>query len=124
VKLAENAGYGFDKMINGWKEYTGSEPEFDQGHDYTKATFYFKNKNKSGEKVGNKWGISDEQLGKSEKLILEAVSDNPEITISELSERIGIGTSAIENNIKKLKEKGLIERTGGRKEGQWMVKKQ
>jgi ATP-dependent DNA helicase RecG len=74
--------------------------------------------------VGKRWGISDEQLGKSEKLILEAVSDNPEITISELSERIGIGTSAIENNIKKLKEKGLTERTGGRKEGQWMVKKQ
>jgi DNA-binding MarR family transcriptional regulator len=49
--------------------------------------------------VGKRWGISDEQLGKSEKLILEAVSDNPEITISELSERIGIGTSAIENNI-------------------------
>jgi len=131
VKLAENAGYGFDKMINGWKEYTGSEPEFDQGQDYTKATFYFKKKGEkvrdkfgiSSGKVGNKWGISEEKLGKSERLILEAVSVNPEITISELSERIGIGTTAIENNIKKLKEKGLLERKGGRKEGQWKVNK-
>lgn len=123
VKLAENAGYGFDKMIEGWKEYTGSAPTFDQGQDFTKATFYFKKKIESGEKVGNKWGISEEKLGKSERLILEAVSDNPEITISELSERIGIGTTAIENNIKKLKEKGLLERKGGRKEGQWKVNK-
>lgn len=49
-------------------------------------------------------------MGKSERLILEAVSDNAEITISELSEKIGIGTTAIENNIKKLKDKGLLER--------------
>lgn len=63
-------------------------------------------------KVGNKWGISEEQLGKSERQILEAVFDNPTITISGLFERIGIGTTAIENNIRKLKEKGLLERVG------------
>jgi hypothetical protein len=41
----------------------------------------------SSGKVGNKWGISGEKVGKSERLILEAVSDNAEITISELSEK-------------------------------------
>ena len=59
VKLAENAGYGFDKMINSWKEYTGSEPEFDQGQDYTKATFYFKKKE---EKVRDKFGKASGKL--------------------------------------------------------------
>ena len=44
VKLAENAGYGFDKMISGWIEYAGTKPEFEQGLDFTKATFYFKTK--------------------------------------------------------------------------------
>ena len=62
-------------------------------------------------------------MGKSERLILKAVSDNAEITISELSEKIGIGTTAIENNIKKLKDKGLLERVGSRKEGKWKVNK-
>jgi ATP-dependent DNA helicase RecG len=123
VKLAENAGYGFDKMINGWKAYTGQAPEFDEGQDYTKATFYFKKKGEGEEKMGYKWGISGEKLGKSERLILETVSKNPEITISKLSERIGIGTTAVENNIRKLKEKGLLERIGSRKEGQWKVNK-
>ena len=80
--------------------------------------------------VGKKWGISGEyvgkageKLGKSERRILEAVSSNPEITIAELSERIGIGTTAIENNIKKLKKKGFLERVGSRKEGQWKLNK-
>jgi len=37
--------------------------------------------------MGNKWGKGGEKVGKSERLILEAVSDNAEITISELSEK-------------------------------------
>ena len=60
--------------------------------------------------MGNKWGKGGEKVGKSERLILKAVSDNAEITISELSEKIGIGTTVIENNIKKLKDKGSLER--------------
>ena len=75
------------------------------------------------EMAGKKWGRSGEKLGKSERRILEAVSSNPEITIAELSERIGIGTTAIENNIKKLKKKGFLERVGSRKEGQWKLNK-
>ena len=73
--------------------------------------------------AGNKWGISRAKLGKSERRILEAVSSDPEITIAELSERICIGTTAIENNIKKLKKKGFLERVGSRKEGQWKLNK-
>ena len=63
VKLAENAGYGFDKMINGWREYTGSEPEFDQGQDYTKATFYFKKKGKVRERFGKGSGKVRDRFG-------------------------------------------------------------
>lgn len=57
VKLAENAGYGFEKMINGWKAYAGSAPEFDQGQDYTKVTFYFQKKKDKLDSEG-KWGKS------------------------------------------------------------------
>ena len=42
---------------------------------------------KSSGKIRERWGISGEKVGKSERLILEAVSDNAEITISELSEK-------------------------------------
>jgi len=124
VKLAENAGYGFDKMIGGWKNYTGYAPEFEQGQDFMKATFYFKKKETGGEKVGKKWGKGGEKVGKSEGKILDAISNNSQITISQLSEQIGIGSTAIENNIKTLKEKGLLERIGSRKEGYWEIVEQ
>jgi len=41
VKLAETAGYGFDKMINGWRPYAHSEPQFEATIDLTIAKFYF-----------------------------------------------------------------------------------
>jgi predicted HTH transcriptional regulator len=67
VKLAENAGYGFDKMINGWKEYTGSAPEFNQGQDYTKATFYFKKKGEVREGFGISSGKVRENRSKDHR---------------------------------------------------------
>jgi ATP-dependent DNA helicase RecG len=42
ARLAENAGYGFDKMIQGWQSYTNTTPEFEQGFNFTKATFWLK----------------------------------------------------------------------------------
>jgi ATP-dependent DNA helicase RecG len=129
VKLAENAGYGFDKMISGWKTYTGNTPVFEQGRDYTKATFYFKNKRSSKKKLGDKVGdkVGDKKRGNdkkpmaSEELILKAVSKNPTINIQTLSKQTGLGKTAVDNNIKKLKEKGLLERVGSKKTGQWKV---
>ncbi len=40
IKLAENAGYGFDKMIDGWKTYTKKPIEFKSDLDTTVAIFY------------------------------------------------------------------------------------
>ena len=34
---------------------------------------------------------------------------------------IGISTTALDKNIKKLKEKGLLKRIGTAKDGQWVV---
>jgi predicted HTH transcriptional regulator len=41
----------------------------------------------------------------------------------QLSEIIGISQTAIENNITKLKEKGLLKRIGPAKGGHWEVTK-
>lgn len=63
VNLAENAGYGFDKMINGWKAYTGYPPDFDQGKDYTKVIFRFLKKTVSSNQAGIRPGPSWDQVG-------------------------------------------------------------
>ena len=40
VRLAENAGTGFTKMIRGWQIYKGQSPVFHQEIDYTLVTFW------------------------------------------------------------------------------------
>ena len=42
IDLAENAGYGFDKMIKGWSSFYNTEPVITSGIDYYKIEFYFK----------------------------------------------------------------------------------
>lgn len=51
------------------------------------------------------------------------MSENANITQSELSNLIGINEKNIRNNIKKLKDLGLIQRIGSPKNGYWEVKK-
>jgi ATP-dependent DNA helicase RecG len=49
------------------------------------------------------------------------VKENPNITINMLSETIGISTTAIENNIKALKQSNVLKRVGSDKSGKWEV---
>ena len=48
--------------------------------------------------------------------------ENKYISKKEISEKIGISTTAVDKNIAKLKEKGIIKRIGPAKGGHWEVK--
>jgi len=56
----------------------------------------------------------------SEKIINELIN-NKNITISDLSSKLGISTRAIEKQLDKLKQKGMIRRVGPAKGGHWEV---
>lgn len=55
--------------------------------------------------------------------LLELIDTRPNVTKQEMAKHIGISTTAIDNNIKTLKSKGLLERVGGRKDGYWKIVK-
>ena len=73
--------------------------------------------NKSGEYVVNK------KLKKSQLMILKSLRNNPNITIVGLSRETGLGHTAIQNNLNKLQNLGIIKRIGSRKLGYWEVLK-
>ena len=74
------------------------------------------------EKLGRKLVRNfDLKLSKNKKLILELIIEDSKVTIKELSTKIGISTSAIEKNIKNLKENGVLKRVGSTKSGRWEV---
>jgi ATP-dependent DNA helicase RecG len=62
-----------------------------------------------------------EGLVENQKKIVFLIHENPTITIKSLSEAIGISSTAIDKNIKKLKEKNIIQRIGGDKSGSWEI---
>jgi ATP-dependent DNA helicase RecG len=70
-----------------------------------------------GVRLGEKLGVG---LGENEKKVIELIRKNPQITIDKLAEKLNISTTAVENNIRKLKQKKVLKRIGYRG-GYWEV---
>ena len=70
--------------------------------------------NKTGVKVARK-------LNKSQLKIVELMRNNPNITTTDLISELNLGHTAIQNNLNKLQELGIIERIGAKRGGYWKV---
>ena len=57
-----------------------------------------------------------------EEIVLSAMRENSHITQAQLSQKLNRSDRQIRRVIKELREKGMIERIGSRKSGQWVVK--
>lgn len=71
--------------------------------------------------LGESWENVGRMLGVNQLKIIIIMSANKEITIKELSTELDLSTTAIENNIRKLKEAEIIKRIGSDKEGYWEI---
>ena len=67
--------------------------------------------------VGKDVGL---EVGLAEKII-ELISDNSEIKMSEMAEKLEVTTRTIEREIKKLRESGRVKRVGGKRYGYWEI---
>lgn len=61
------------------------------------------------------------ELSDNQRHLLHALRDNPHASIKQLAAALGLSTTTIENNLRKLREAGRVERVGGRKLGHWQV---
>ena len=67
-------------------------------------------------------GINAEiKISEKQKKIILMLKENPYCTIKEISDKLDVNHSTVERNIKKLRENGIIERVGARKDGKWIV---
>ena len=62
------------------------------------------------------------EMNTTQAKVLELIRDNPDITQPQLALKLGLGKTAIQNNIAFLKKNGFIERVGSNKRGYWKVK--
>ena len=61
-------------------------------------------------------------LNATQERLLRELRNNPNLTQPQLASIMGLGKSAIQNNISFLKKNGYIERVGANKRGYWRIK--
>ena len=59
--------------------------------------------------------------GKTSGKVVDLILANASISIPEMAEDLGISTRAVEMQIRKLRDEGIIRRVGGAKGGHWEV---
>ena len=62
-----------------------------------------------------------EKTTRTVEKILKILSNTPSITVREISEILGLSRRGVEEQIKSLKQKGVIRRIGPDKGGHWEV---
>lgn len=63
-------------------------------------------------------------LVESQSKVLDMIRENPKVSKKAMSDAVGISTTAIDKNIKALKDKGFIKRVGSDRWGHWVIIKQ
>lgn len=62
-----------------------------------------------------------ETTEKTTEKILSLIAENPRVTTEELAQLCGLTPDGVYYHTKRLREKGVLIREGGRKEGSWKL---
>ena len=117
MRISDKSGRGVPKIIENY-----SKDAFEFRENSIVVTIPFNKNRKVGNEIGNtlvatrKHGLND-----TRKRILSEMRHNPNITKAELVIIIGVSDTAIDNNIRYLKNNGYLERIGSNKDGYWKV---
>ena len=112
LDLVEQMGTGIIRILQSY-----DKKSFEFFPNFIRVTFPF-NKDKFREETKKLTELTETQ-----KSIINLMLDSPTITQEAMSKLLGINIRTVQRNIKKLIEKGLIERTGATKKGEWIVRK-
>lgn len=134
MRYMERRGSGLHKIVAETEKLPGYTEEFKPQFVSTDSTFKVVLKNVNYSVVGKENdgindGINDGKevpkdgikLNATQKTIVEEIRKNKYCTIEEIALIAGVKARAVERNLKALKDKGVIERIGGRKSGYWVV---
>jgi len=124
----ESWGRGIDKIRTACREHGADFPVFRA--DVTSMTVEFSGNVPENSVSIDQPGLADrlgerlgEGLGENQRQILELMLQNPNVAIPDIAAAIGISTTAVEKNIQKLKDKGVLTRIGAARGGHWEVRK-
>lgn len=122
-------GRGYKKIFEGFESAGLPMPTIEEVDGGVRVTFQRNNQgilqedtHESTQKTtGKNDNGSQKSSQKSSQIILELITKNPQITLSELADKLNMTRRGIDKNIKKLKEQGIIRRIGPDKGGYWEI---
>ncbi len=77
--------------------------------------------NDKNEVINDKNEVINDTLSDNEQILYNVISVNPNITKLEMKAQTNLSMSTIDRNIKSLKEKGILQRVGSNKAGNWII---
>ncbi len=111
-------GRGITNIIKVLKEENLSPPTFEESGGFFRIRF---KRLKVSERWSEKWSEKWSELTKRQKELVNIIKQNPYVSRKEITEKLGINSSAVQKHLEKLKETGLIKRVGPDKGGHWEV---
>ena len=128
VKIRE-AGLGDLEIIDGGTELrfniyrkhnAGQTPKAEQVSGQTPETEQI-----SGQSAGQtpEENIQEEllKLSLDEKTVLKVLQTSPQIIVRDIAQQLDFSRSAVSRLMRKLKDKGIIERIGSNRKGYWKI---
>ena len=116
VGFGENIGSGFPKIIAAWKETGWGEPELKNKIEVDEVELVL-----PVSATANSIKDSQKSSQKSSQKIIELIQENPNVTTSEMAEKIGVTRRAIAKITGALQAEGIIRRVGPDKGGHWEI---
>jgi ATP-dependent DNA helicase RecG len=131
MELVEKVGSGLMRMKEMMEEYLLPQPEIRAGDGWFEIIFQRPDLQKMSveqrmaeyvkrvsEKVIER---VTEEVTEKQRLIIGYIKENPNVTISEIVQKMDVSRKTVNVNMRQLKEKGLIRRIGPDKGGYWEV---
>ena len=137
--LVEAWGSGIKRIFNEAEEYGLPKPRFQEFDNMFRVELFRnpypmtddkekhrRNIGEASEKHRRSIGEASEKqrkadLNDTQQKIVKLLSENPQLSAVKLAEKIGVASRNIENNIKMLKEYGILIRHGSPKNGYWEI---
>ena len=128
IWLADELGSGVRKLYHYVPRYSGKAPELIDGDVFRTIVplddeySFDVEMDKAQNKAQIKRNERADNCALAEIEILTYLLENPNATQVEAAKAIGKSRRSVQDTIAALKEKGLIEREGAKKNGRWLVK--
>lgn len=119
IGYADELGSGMRNTNKYTKMYSGGTPVFLEDNIFQ---IIIPMEGVAGLQVGPEEGSNVViQATEFEQEVIDVLFKNPEQTIGELSNEIGVSKKTVSKRIKSLKDKGIIERVGSDRKGYWKI---